>query len=109
MKIDERTQPIPLKAYKSFAGGRSEAGRQERMPRSGDTSDKVDLSIHSRRVQQAAGDLKQMPDVRRELVAKVKSAVEDGTYRIEPQKVARAMLKEGFENQIIMRKIDVMA
>ncbi len=109
MKIDERTQPIPLNTYRSLAGGQSEANQIHQTSLPGSPGDKVNLSAHSRIVQQAARALKQMPEVRQGLVGKVKTAVESGTYRVDSEKAARGMLKEAFENEIIMRKIDVMA
>ncbi len=109
MKIDERSQPIPLNAYRSVAGRQTEAGQTRRSPLPDAPGDKVDLSAHSRTAQQAARALKQMPEVRSDLVEKVRTEIENGTYRVDSEKTAGSMLKEAFENQIIMRKIDVMA
>jgi len=109
MKIDERTQPIPLKAYRSLAGGQTEAGQTRQSPLANAAGDKVNLSNNSRVIQQAVQALKRMPEVRQDLVDEVRAAVEDGTYRVDSEKAAHGMLKEAFENEIIMRKIDVLA
>ena len=64
--------------------------------------EKVDISLRARELQQALKDIKKIPDVRTELVERVKIEVVNGTYKIYSHKVAGEILKEGFENTLAL-------
>src|SRR5690606_41276818 len=53
--------------------------------------DSVELSRESREVQAAWQAIKAAPDVRTEKVARIKAALEAGTYRVRGRGVARKM------------------
>ncbi len=56
-------------------------------------ADKVEFSAGSREVLKMQELLQEAPDVRQELVADLKRQVEDGSYQVDPYKVADKMLK----------------
>jgi flagellar biosynthesis anti-sigma factor FlgM len=67
--------------------------------------DKVNLSERGREVQQAFNALKEMPDVRTAKVARIKMDVESGTYRVVGSRIANEMLREAFENNLILQNL----
>ncbi|MBO8142878.1 MAG: flagellar biosynthesis anti-sigma factor FlgM [Firmicutes bacterium] len=54
--------------------------------------DRVELSQESREVQAARQAIARTPDVREETVARIKAALETGTYRVSGLQVAQKML-----------------
>lgn len=54
--------------------------------------DRVSLSDASRELQTAKDSVAAAPDIREEKVAAVKQAVENGTYEIDPGKIADKMI-----------------
>jgi len=60
-------------------------------PSSGDT---VELSGTSREVAVLVAAINQLPEIREQKVQEVKQAVDNGTYKVDPQKVAEKILKE---------------
>ena len=67
--------------------------------------DKVNLSDRGREVQQAFNMLKEMPDVRDAKVARIRMDVENGTYKVVGPRIATEMLREAFENNMILQSI----
>jgi negative regulator of flagellin synthesis FlgM len=57
-------------------------------------ADKVDISGRGREAADIAAAANQLPDVREAKVREIKQAVESGTYRVDPMKVAESILKE---------------
>ncbi len=109
MKIDDRSQPIPLNAYKTLANKHKGLNQGFKQAVQNGSRDKVELSQYSRTVQQAAETLKGLPEIRQDLVDQVKAAVDTGNYQVDPEKTAAAILKESFENESVMRRIDLIA
>ena len=112
MKVDANTSTVQLNAYIKQA-------RQQQQPPDSIThqlqnqqvvgSDKVELSQQAKEAQQAMQTLKAMPDARFEKVARVKMDIENGTYNVSGERVAAGMLKEAFENDTILQKINTKA
>jgi negative regulator of flagellin synthesis FlgM len=69
--------------------------------------DKVQLSARAREVQEAAGALADLPDVREKKVQQVKMEIESGTYRVVGSKIAMDMLRETFQNDMALGQIDM--
>ena len=61
-------------------------------------SDTVVISDAARRVQEARKQLDEIPDVREDKVAQVRSQIQNGTYQIDADKIAGKMIKEGLLN-----------
>jgi len=59
-----------------------------------DQNDKVMLSEMSRKMRQAMDTLHQLPDIRQGRVAALRSSLEAGTYRIDPERIAGKMIEE---------------
>jgi negative regulator of flagellin synthesis FlgM len=55
-------------------------------------SDTLEISERARELARAQRAVETAPDVRAEQVAKIKQSVEDGTYSVSPDLIARKML-----------------
>jgi anti-sigma28 factor (negative regulator of flagellin synthesis) len=53
--------------------------------------------------------LKEMPEIRTDLVNEVQTEVDKGTYTVDGEKTAGHMLDEAFMNAQVMRRIDLKA
>lgn len=113
MKITGQNTPIQLNAYLNQVRQQQQNNVYQQQVGSGQAkgtgSDKVQLSERAREIQQAASALKAMPNVREEKVQHVKMDIDQGTYRVSGPKAARGMLRESFENDLILRKINLRA
>ncbi|PIE76937.1 MAG: flagellar biosynthesis anti-sigma factor FlgM [Clostridiales bacterium] len=54
--------------------------------------DKIEISDAAREVQVATKAFKELPDVRRELVDRLKVAIEEGTYKPDSEDIAKKMM-----------------
>ncbi|MEW6258613.1 MAG: flagellar biosynthesis anti-sigma factor FlgM [Thermodesulfobacteriota bacterium] len=57
-------------------------------------NDKVMLSEMSRKMRQAIDRIHQLPDVRQDLVTSLRSSLQAGTYRPDPERIAGKMIEE---------------
>jgi negative regulator of flagellin synthesis FlgM len=59
------------------------------------------ISEAAKRVQEARRQLDEIPDVREEKVAQLRSQIQNGTYDIDADKIAGKMIKEGLFNNFL--------
>ena len=112
MKITGQNAPTQMNAYLKQVRQQQQNSVYQRQTNGGQatgTSDKVQLSDRAREIQQAASTLKAMPDIREEKVQQVKMDIDKGTYQVSGRKAAQGMLRESFENDLILSKINVRA
>ena len=112
MKITGQNTPIQMDAYLKQVRQQQQNNVYQQQANAGpvkSAGDKVQLSDHAREIQQAASTLKAMPDVREDKVQQTKMDIEKGTYNVSGEKTAQGMLHEGFENDLILKKINVHA
>ncbi|MEA3241268.1 MAG: flagellar biosynthesis anti-sigma factor FlgM [Pseudomonadota bacterium] len=60
----------------------------------GAAADTVSLSSRSRDIARVAGQVKETPEIRQDLVARMKTVVEAGNYQVDTQDLATKMIKE---------------
>lgn len=91
-----KIEPHPLDATRrpEPVGTRPPApeGRPDRPVADGSAAATVHLSSRSRELHAAIRAASGAPDVRAELVGEVRARIDDGTYRIEPEAIARRLL-----------------
>lgn len=111
MKVSQNNSPIQMDAY--IKQIRQNRMRQQEIE-SADAAqkgvgDKVQLSSRAKEMQQAVNGLAQTEEMRDEKVRQVKMDIDQGTYKINAGQVATDMLKEAFENNQILKRIDTRA
>jgi len=112
MKItDSSSQPIQLDAYIKQAQQQTRTADIPAAPGTAgqNPKDKVHLSDEARAVLKSSQSAGGQPDIRDEKVNQVKMEIEKGTYRVVGSRVAANMLKEGFENDLLLQKINTQA
>jgi negative regulator of flagellin synthesis FlgM len=94
MEIRPKGQPTPVDAYISQiqAKQKLEGAAIEGQPQQAPKTDTVVISDAAKRIQDAKADLDTLPDVRADKVAEIKSSIENGTYKIQPDKIANKMI-----------------
>jgi flagellar biosynthesis anti-sigma factor FlgM len=110
MKISNNNGPVQVESY--IKQIRQQQNTQDSMAvakQQAIRTDKVELSRQAHEIKRAAENLKNIPEVREKEVKEIKSAVENGTYTVNGEKTANAMLRDSFENDVILKKIDVRA
>lgn len=70
-------------------------------PQSGEGKERVELSSRAREIHKARRLLEKVPDVRADKVARIKKAIEEGTYEVSSREVASSMLREALLDQIL--------
>ncbi|MEJ2660703.1 MAG: flagellar biosynthesis anti-sigma factor FlgM [Desulfobacteraceae bacterium] len=111
MKVSQNNSPIQMDAYiKQIQQNRM---RQQEIE-SADAAqrgvgDKVQLSSRAKEMQQAVNGLARTEEMRDEKVRQVKMDIDRGTYKVNTGQVATDMLKEAFENNRVLKRIDTRA
>ena len=108
MKVSQNNSPIQMDAYlKQIQQKRL---RQQEIESADATrkgvGDKVQLSSRAKEMQQTVNGLAQTEEMRNEKVQQVKMDIDQGTYKVNSGQVATDMLKEAFENNRVLKRID---
>lgn len=98
MKIQGRKPPdspeisINIQRSRNVSGaeGKGQVNETQRQRQ----SDRIDISQRGKEVASIIASLNSLPDVREEKIQALKGAINSGTYRIDPLKVAEKMLSE---------------
>ena len=108
MKVSQNNSPIQMDAYlKQIQQKRLRQQEIESADATrGGVGDKVQLSSRAREMQQTVNGLAQTEEVRNEKVRQVKMDIDQGTYKVNSGQVATDMLKEAFENNRVLKRID---
>jgi negative regulator of flagellin synthesis FlgM len=112
MEITGPNPNLSVNAYLQTAGSRSsDAGQQQKTEAAptGYQADRVELSGQAKEAQQAMAALKEMPEIRTDLVDEIKTEMDHGTYTVDAEKTAGHMLDEAFMNAQVVKRIDLKA
>ena len=110
MKIDGTNKMIQLDAYmRQSRQSKPEANEQSKLGSQLVQTDKVQISQTALEAQRATQLSKESAEVREDLVQRIKLEVEAGRYAVPAEKTAAGMLREGFENDLILKNIDTRA
>ena len=103
MKIPDKNHIVNLNAYIRNVDNGGKAGSQTQKPEKQASSgeEKVELSAKARDIQKIKKALDNVPDIRGEKVAQLKRSIEEGTYNVKAENVARKMLKENLLDEIL--------
>ncbi len=95
MKVTETRNQINELIQQQKAGEKASQSRDGRQVSGAATpEERVTLSERAKEIQQARQALSELPDVREEKVAELKARIEDGTYRVDGEKVAEKIVGE---------------
>lgn len=111
MKVSQNNSPIQLDAYlKQIQQNRMRHQEMEAAAAAqGGVGDRVQLSSRAKEMQQAVNGMTQTEGMRDEKVRQVKMDIDLGTYKVNSGQVAMDMLKEAFENNRVLKRIDTRA
>lgn len=65
------------------------------------SKDEVVLSPKAKEIQKAKEILDSVPDIRKQKVAEIKTQIEDGTYKIDGEKIALKVIEESLLNELL--------
>ncbi len=102
MKITDNNSSLNIRNYVSnIQDNRKTDGSARQGLSQTVKEDKVVLSPKAKEVQEATKLIKEIPDIREEKVAKLKEQVDQGTYRVDGEKIAFKMLKESILDELL--------
>lgn len=110
MKIDGTNTVTQIDAYvRQVTQQKQEGDTREQAVQQAAKADKVEISQAALETQKAAESMKESPDIREDKVREIQLEVESGRYNRSAEKIAHNMMNEGFENDVILKKIDTHA
>ncbi len=111
MKVSDHNSPIQLDAYVRQAQQQQQKSEDDKqsIQASYGGADRVELSDHAKKALRASQQINQTTASHEDKVRQVQLEVEQGTYKVPAARVASDMLKESFENDIILQKINTRA
>lgn len=112
MKVSDHHSPIQLDAYVKQAQQQKQQKLDDTKPTlqgSHGGPDRVELSDQAKKALQAAQQVNQTTASHEDKVRQVQMEVEQGTYNVPATRIASDMLKESFENDIILKKVNARA
>ena len=100
MEISDKN-PVQINSYVNQVqqnSAKSEATGEKGRAASGE--DSVDLSQSAKDLKMAQAALRELPDIRSEIVSRLKQQIDDGTYEMKPEKIAGKMIEESLRNKL---------
>jgi negative regulator of flagellin synthesis FlgM len=95
----EKSQGIQIDAYVNQVHDKNKIDSSQNRPeKAAAKSDTVVISDAAKRIQEIRSQLDEIPDVREEKVAQLRSQIENGTYEINADKLAEKIINEGLIN-----------
>ncbi len=102
MRIEDKTK-VGVEAYVHEIKDRVrvEKTSPKKGPERGEGKERVELSARAKEVLKAKRLLETVPEVRVGKVARLKRAIEEGTYEVPSREIADKMLREALLDQIL--------
>jgi negative regulator of flagellin synthesis FlgM len=95
----EKNQGVHIDAYVNQVHDKDKVNPSEKnSDKSAAKTDTVVISDAAKRIQEVRTQLDEIPDVREDKVAQLKNEIENGSYRIDAEKIAGKMIREGLIN-----------
>lgn len=111
MKVSDHNPPIQLDAYVRQVQQQQQKSEDVKSSIQGayGGADRVELSDHAQKALQASQQVNPTTAGHEDKVHQVQLEVDQGTYKVPAARIATDMLKESFENDIILQKINALA
>ena len=92
-------KPYVVQAYIKKTREEEKVSQGKKSEKHPSRADRVEISkkAREREFKEIRGLLEKVPDVREEKVAALKTAIEDGTYQVKGEEIAKKMIKEGID------------
>ncbi|MBI5902870.1 MAG: flagellar biosynthesis anti-sigma factor FlgM, partial [Deltaproteobacteria bacterium] len=100
MKVGGKKPGVSSNTYVKKAGGAAEQAKQIEAGRKASEGDNVDISTRAKALTNAKRTLDDMPDVRGELVVRLKTDIEGGGYNVDSGKVAEKMIERAVRDAV---------
>ena len=92
---------VNIEAYVNQVQEKDKVDATQEQPEKQQTkADTVVLSDTAKKVQEAQKQIETIPDVREDKVAQLKEQVENGTYDMDEEKIARKMISDALLNDL---------
>jgi negative regulator of flagellin synthesis FlgM len=102
VNIIDRNQPAGIKAYTSQTSRLQRNGKASGNPSTSEScQDRVLLSPLAKEIQMAKSQLQDIPDVRIEKVTEIKNQIDQGTYTVSSEKIAKGLIGESLLNELL--------
>ena len=96
----EKNQGVQIDAYVKQVHDKNKVDSSEnKADKSATKTDTVVISDAAKRIQEISSQLDAIPDEDEEKVAQLKNEIENGTYKINADKIAGKMISEGLINE----------
>ncbi len=95
-------KPYVIETFAKKTGEKERVAQGKESEKHSPRLDRVEISTEAREreTQQIKGLLEKVPDVREEKVAALKTAIEDGTYSVKEEEIAKKMINEGIDEVV---------
>ena len=101
MEISNKNHAINIDAYVNQVNNKTNSQSvSEQSAKPAAKTDTVEISGTAKKIQEAKSQLEDIPDIREEKVAKLKSQIENGTYEINADKIASSMIRDALLNEL---------
>jgi negative regulator of flagellin synthesis FlgM len=98
----EKSQGIQIDAYVNQVHDKTKVDPSENKPdKAAARTDTVVISDAAKRIQEARMQLDEIPDVREDKVDQLRNQIENGTYKIDADRIAGKMITEGLINDVL--------
>jgi len=101
MKITENSTFVNLDAYTRKIEGDQKINHSDKNIAKGTFNDEVVLSPVAIKISEAKKTLDVLPDVREQKIARIKTQIAEGTYKINTEGIASRMARESLLNEIM--------
>ena len=104
MKIGGKKTGVGTDNYVKKAGEHTGAGKTGGAGKPASHGDNVEISPRAQELRRAKGLLDTVPDVRGEMVVRLKTDIERGDYSVDAGKVAEKMIERALRNALYAKK-----
>ena len=95
----EKSQGIQIDAYVNQVHDKNKVDpSNNKTDKAAAKTDTVVISDAAKRIQEIRNQLDEIPDVREDKVAQLRNQIENGTYKINADKIAEKIIQEGLIN-----------
>ena len=101
MKITENTSFVNLDAYTRKIEGDQKINHSDKNIATGTLRDEVVLSPVAIKISETKRALDDLPDVHERKIARIKSQIAEGTYKINSEGIASRLVRESLLNDIL--------